>query len=84
MLPLSIYVVAIFSPRQYQRRKDELQMRRRLNRNRPVWRRMSDMIPMWLMLNYRNKYGLIFATATVLIGLYAYLKAAEGNVSILR
>lgn len=59
-------------------------MRRRLNRNRPVWCRMSDFIPMWLMLNYKNKYGLIFATATVLIGLYAYLKATEGNMPVLR
>ncbi|KAF5306640.1 hypothetical protein FQA39_LY08829 [Lamprigera yunnana] len=65
-----------------QRRRDEIRIRRRLDKNKPVWMKMHNYIPDWLLLNYRNKYGLLFMTATLLVGLYAYLKATETGFSI--
>ncbi|KAK4878911.1 hypothetical protein RN001_007057 [Aquatica leii] len=67
-----------------QRRRDELRIRRRLDRNKPVWMKMHHYLPDWLLLHYRNKYGLLFATATLLVGLYAYLKATETGFSIFK
>ncbi|KAF5269292.1 hypothetical protein FQR65_LT02593 [Abscondita terminalis] len=67
-----------------QRRRDELRIRRRLDKNKPVWMKMHHYLPDWLLLHYRNKYGLLFATATLLVGLYAYLKATESGFSIFK
>jgi hypothetical protein len=47
-------------------------MRRRLNRNNTLWVRFSNKMPSWLVFNYRSRYGLLFATATILLGYYAY------------
>lgn len=70
--------------RKDQRKQDELRMRRRLNRNVTLWNKMRHYLPDWLLLNNRNKYGLLFATATIIFGIYAYLKATETEVSIFR
>ncbi|CAH1368485.1 unnamed protein product [Tenebrio molitor] len=55
-----------------QRKKEEIRMRRRLNRNNTLWVRFSNKMPSWLVFNYRSRYGLLFATATILLGYYAY------------
>lgn len=83
ILDISILHFSIFY-RKTERKIEELRLRRRMNKNKPLWLRLGDFIPIWLMLNYRNKYGLLFATATVLFGLYAYLKATEANIAFLR
>ncbi|KAK9888720.1 hypothetical protein WA026_000946 [Henosepilachna vigintioctopunctata] len=54
-----------------QRKRDGARMRWRLGKDN-MWIRISDSVPPWLLFNYQRKYGLLFATATVLIGLYAY------------
>lgn len=70
--------------RMYQRKKDELRMRRKLNKNLPVWVKMTHCLPDWLLIHYQNKYGLLFVTATFLVGLYAYLKATETGYSLFK
>ncbi|KAJ3653591.1 hypothetical protein Zmor_012833 [Zophobas morio] len=40
-------------------------------------------VPSWLMFNYRSKYGLLFATATILLGYYAYLKTTNSKQTFL-
>lgn len=71
--------------RMEQRRRDELRLRRRLDKNKPVWMKMHHYLPDWLLLHYKSKYGLLFATATILVGLYAYyLRATESGFSIFK
>ncbi|KAI4466472.1 tbc1 domain family member 20/gtpase [Holotrichia oblita] len=67
-------------------RKKEERLRNRHNRNnRDNWRiRLHNYIPHWLFLQYRNKYGLLFATATVLFGIYAYLKINEKDCGLFK
>ncbi|KAB0798284.1 hypothetical protein PPYR_09277 [Photinus pyralis] len=67
-----------------QRRKDEARIRRRLDKNKATWVKMRHYLPNWLLLHYRNKYGLLFATATLLVGLYAYLRATETGFSLFK
>ncbi|XP_044266578.1 TBC1 domain family member 20 [Tribolium madens] len=65
-----------------QRKKEEMRIRRRLNRNNTLWVRFSNKMPTWLIFNYRSRYGLLFATATVLLGYYAYyLKTTNSSHS---
>ncbi|CAH1105702.1 unnamed protein product [Psylliodes chrysocephalus] len=56
-----------------QRKRDEQNMRNRLNRNKGIWYR----VPTWLVFN--GKYGLLFAAATVLLGYIYYLRITEGH-----
>lgn len=63
-----------------QRRRDEARIRRNLNKH-TMWGRVTNHVPAWLLLNYRGRYGLLFATATILIGLYAYYLRANNNKS---
>ncbi|KAJ3653595.1 hypothetical protein Zmor_012837 [Zophobas morio] len=67
-----------------QRKKEEMRIRKRLNRNNTIWVRFSNRVPSWLMFNYRSKYGLLFATATILLGYYAYyLKTTNSKQTFL-
>lgn len=66
-----------------QRKKEE--WLRRQNRNRHNnWIRLHNYIPHWLLLHYRNKYGILFATATIFFGIYAYLRATEKDFGLLK
>ncbi|XP_018572328.1 TBC1 domain family member 20 [Anoplophora glabripennis] len=65
-----------------QRKRDEQMMRNRLNKNRSLWLRINNNVPAWILFNFRNRYGLLFAAATVLIGYIYYIKATENKFSI--
>ncbi|XP_045469917.1 TBC1 domain family member 20 [Harmonia axyridis] len=70
---------------QDRRKQDEARMRRmRRGNNNNMWLRISNSMPPWLLFNHRSRYGILFATATVLIGLYAYyLKTINPNFNYL-
>ncbi|XP_022914125.1 TBC1 domain family member 20 isoform X3 [Onthophagus taurus] len=71
--------------RELDQRKKEERLRNARNRKpNDNWIRIHNYVPHWLMLHYRNKYGILFATATVLIGIYAYLKATEKDFSLFK
>ncbi|KAK9686754.1 Rab-GTPase-TBC domain [Popillia japonica] len=72
--------------REIDQRKKEERLRNRHNKNkRDNWRiRLHNYIPHWLFLQYRNKYGLLFATATVLFGIYAYLRVNEKEFGLFK
>ncbi|XP_065162885.1 TBC1 domain family member 20 [Atheta coriaria] len=61
------------------RRQDELRARNRLNRKKHGWVNLYNYMPQWLMLHYRNKYGILFATATLVVAYLAYMKASEAS-----
>lgn len=67
-----------------QRKEEVNRIKRRNAKKQPVWKSVSRIIPRWLPVNYRNKYQLIFATATVLLGIYAYLRATDSSIPFLR
>ncbi|CAG9864369.1 unnamed protein product [Phyllotreta striolata] len=60
-----------------QRKRDEQNMRNRLNRNKSIWHKVNKNLPAWFVFN--GKYGLLFAAATVLLGYIYYMKMAEGR-----
>ncbi|XP_074040150.1 TBC1 domain family member 20 isoform X2 [Leptinotarsa decemlineata] len=64
-----------------QRKRDEQNMRNRLNRNKSMWVRINHNLPTWLV--FKGKYGLIFAAATVLLGYIYYIKATEKKFSLM-
>lgn len=65
-----------------QRKREEQRMRNRLNKSKSMWVRINNRIPSWLLFNYKGRYGLLFAAATVLIGFYAYyLKTTNSKFS---
>lgn len=69
----------LLSFRADRRRQDELRARNRLNRKKHGWVNLYNYMPQWLMLHYRNKYGILFATATLVVAYLAYMKASEAS-----
>nr|CAI5834046.1 unnamed protein product [Callosobruchus analis] len=69
--------------RHEQRQRDEQIMKNRLNRNKSLWVRINRNVPKWLLFNCRGRYGLLFATATVLLGYIYYIKVSEEKFSFM-
>ncbi|KAJ8933650.1 hypothetical protein NQ318_019295 [Aromia moschata] len=65
-------------------KRDEQIMRNRLNRNKSLWVRLNQNVPAWLIFNCRNRYGILFAAATVLLGYIYYIRASENRFSFMR
>ncbi|XP_048518455.1 TBC1 domain family member 20 isoform X2 [Dendroctonus ponderosae] len=57
-----------------ERKRNEQMMRDRLRKQKSMWVRFNNRIPAWLVFGRRSRLGLIFTTATVLIGYIYYVK----------
>ncbi|KAL1512996.1 hypothetical protein ABEB36_002484 [Hypothenemus hampei] len=57
-----------------ERKKNEQMARNRMNRQKSLWVRFHNCIPGWLHMTRRSRLGLVFATATVVIGYLYYIK----------
>ncbi|CAH1953893.1 unnamed protein product [Acanthoscelides obtectus] len=66
-----------------QRQRDEQIMKNRLNRSKSLWVRINRNVPKWLLFNCRGRYGLLFATATVLFGYFYFVKISEEKFSFM-
>ncbi|XP_066153537.1 TBC1 domain family member 20 isoform X1 [Euwallacea fornicatus] len=68
-----------------ERKKNEQRVRNNLRRNTSLWLRINNRIPAWLVFGRRGGLGLVFATATVLIGYLYYMKyGGDGRLPFLR
>ncbi|XP_076254814.1 TBC1 domain family member 20 isoform X2 [Rhynchophorus ferrugineus] len=65
-----------------ERRKNEQIMRNRLRSQRSLWVRLNNHIPPWCIFNRRNKLGLIFAAATVVISYLYYKYGINSRLSL--